>query len=211
MPACSDTFSCTPTVTPVLPDSPRVSTSTRVIVARTVRTLENAHPVVGELGPPRPSEPADRGECPVVQMGVPAQQQVVEHGDVREKLDILEGPRHPRRSDPMWTLADDVRAVDDDPTADVTTRDSEQRSTPSTSNMQSTELFDDLTVRDNLRVAGAHQFGEGVGIHEGRSIQAPRVRAGSTSVGASPRRPPRPLLHRGVITASRPPSVWLYR
>ena len=55
---------------------------------------------VRELLPPGPPEPGDRRERAVAQVVVPAEHQVVEHRQVREELDVLEGAGdpEPRRS-----------------------------------------------------------------------------------------------------------------
>ena len=67
---------------------------------------------VGQLLLERPADERQRAEHPVAHVGVAAEHEVVEHGQVGEQLDVLERARHAQAGDLVRLLADQVVAVE---------------------------------------------------------------------------------------------------
>ena len=70
------------------------------------------HGAVAQLLVAGPAEPGERRERAVADVLVPAEHEVVEHREVREQLDVLEGAGHAELGDGVRLEADQLLAVE---------------------------------------------------------------------------------------------------
>jgi hypothetical protein len=82
--------------------------------------LEEVHDVldhgpVGDLLAPGAAEPRDGGEGAVADVVVPAEHEVLQHGQVLEQLDVLEGPGHAELGDLVRAQTGEVVPVERHP------------------------------------------------------------------------------------------------